>query len=182
MDSNRDPALLTHSARQSHIALVANVERHHGIQVRSAHMARNPWTQARLWRQSRTRERVEQAYRQLEHLGMVWLRAVLEDVGPQRTGPWLTNALPGQGWHQWGEAIDYFILNPDGSANWDGNHRGYLVLGEEAARLGLTAGYFWKHRDPGHIQMRRERVRDVYTPSQIDQLMKERWKFFSGRS
>lgn len=175
MNPERDPALLTHQMRQAHLALVANVEKHHGIKIVPAQMARDPWKQARLWRQSRTTAEVEQACRSLSYRGMPWLSHVLESVGPQKTGPWLTSALPGLGWHQWGEAVDYFVLNPDGSADWNGDHRGYLVLAEEAARLGLTAGYFWHRRDPGHVQMYRQEIPQIHSGPEIDSLMKQRW-------
>lgn len=174
MGADRDPTLLTYSMRQAHLALVRNVERQHGIQIQSADMARDPWTQARLWRQSRSTDRIQQGSRKMATLGLHWLRSVLEEVGPQ-SGPWATNALPGLGWHQWGQAVDYWIPGVDGRPIWDASHWGYLVLGEEAARLGLTSGYFWKQRDAGHVQLHRARVREAHSWSRIDHQMKARW-------
>lgn len=174
MDPERNPELLTFSMRQAHKALVRNAERR-GARISANHMRRDPWTQARFWRQSRSRERVEQELRRMRTLGLEWLAGVLEEVGPQSPGPWLTNAVPGLGWHQWGQAVDYHVVGPDGRPVWDAGNRGYLVLAEEAARLGLTSGYFWKQQDAGHVQLHRARVREAYGWARIDQEMRIRY-------
>lgn len=143
---------------------------------------RDPWTQARIWRRSRSAARVQQQLARMDDLGMAWLASVLEEVGPQPDGvhetssAWGTNAVPGLSWHQWAEAVDYFVQNSDGSANWDGTSYGYRVLAEQAARMGVQSGFFWKQMDPAHVQMRRERVREVYSWREIDDKMRERWQ------
>lgn len=175
MDPERDPNLLSYSMRRAHEALVRNVEKHHRVVVVGYFMARDPWTQAKLWRRSRTTVEVQRGLRRLEHLKLPFLRSVLEEVGPQASGPWATNALPGLSWHQWGEATDYYVVGPDGSPVWDEDDRGYLVLAEEAARLGLTSGYFWRNQDAGHVQEKRAEVHHVHSWSRIDQQMKARW-------
>ncbi len=68
----------------------------------------------------------------------------------------VTRALPGQSYHNYGIALDFCLdkdldkvgLQPD----WD--VKSYRVLGEEAVKLGLDAGVFWKSFvDAPHIQL-----------------------------
>jgi peptidoglycan L-alanyl-D-glutamate endopeptidase CwlK len=68
----------------------------------------------------------------------------------------VTRALPGQSYHNYGIALDFCLdkdldkvgLQPD----WD--IKSYKVLGEEAVKLGLEAGVFWKgFVDAPHIQL-----------------------------
>lgn len=157
--------------REAHQELVANVWEHHRVLIVPHHMKRDPWTQARLWRGSRTHHEITQRVARMRAVGASWLAGVLEGVGPQN-GPWVTNAVPGYSWHQWGEGVDYYVPKPDGSPEWDGQARGYLVLGEEAARLGLTAGVFWPRRDAGHVQFRRGSIRLRHGPEEVDRVMR----------
>jgi len=56
-----------------------------------------------------------------------------------------TKALPGNSWHQWGEAVDCDPVHNRG------------IYGEEARRLGLTCGDRWAGlHDPRHVQLRPE--------------------------
>lgn len=68
----------------------------------------------------------------------------------------VTRALPGMSYHNYGIACDFCLdkdldkagLQPD----WD--LKSYKILGEEAVRLGLEAGVFWKgFVDAPHIQL-----------------------------
>lgn len=77
---------------------------------------RSPAQQAKYWRQSRSLVEINQAIAMLRAAGASYLADVLESVGPQ-SGDEVTKVLPGNSWHQWGEAIDCF-WEVDGKAEW----------------------------------------------------------------
>jgi peptidoglycan LD-endopeptidase CwlK len=107
--------------------------------------------QATYYRRGRSHEQVIAAISSLKANGANYIASTLENVGPQ-DGDKVTNALPGQGWHQYGMAVDcYWLVN--GKDNWDGNATGYKVYAEEAKKLGLTAGFYWKFKDSVHVQL-----------------------------
>jgi hypothetical protein len=129
-----------------------------GIEMRPYMGLRDPFEQARLWRQSRSREEIQARIALLQAQGAGFLAHCLESVGPQHGRP-VTNALPGLSWHQWGEAVDCFWL-VGGKAEWSAGRlvsgaNGYQVYAEEAEALGLTAGgRFTSLKDWPHVQMR----------------------------
>lgn len=122
---------------------------------------RTPWRQARLYRQSRVRAKVDEAIATLRVRGAEYLAWVMEDVGPQDDGPHVTNALPGFGWHAWGEGDDlvhivgghavYDVPDPDrpGHTKMD---PAYLVLATTARKHGLKSGLDFG--DDDHVQKR----------------------------
>lgn len=146
-----------------------------GFQLRPFFTLRHPREQARLWRQSRTIQEIHTAAAMLSREGAEWLRELLLGVGPQ-SGKWATNALPGQSWHQWGEAVDCYVLE-HGRAVWRRSHPGYERYAILAKERGLTAGFFWRSQDAVHIQRQAGKVRSLHSWAEIDQLMRER---FSG--
>ena len=108
--------------------------------------------QAKLWRQSRTAQQVQQAIADLTSRGAPYLASVLDSVGPQSGDP-VTNALPGDGWHNWGEAVDCFVMR-DGQRVLNGGDPLYITYAVHAEEIGLTAGLRWQHPDFDHIQLR----------------------------
>jgi hypothetical protein len=62
--------------------------------------------------------------------------ACFERAGPS-DGPWATNALPGQSWHQYGEAVDCFLVDAQGHAVWES--RNYARFGA----VGDAGGIWW---------------------------------------
>lgn len=172
----RDMALLSDSFRPTAEQLIYECKQPHGIIVRPFFTVRDVWEQARLWRQSRAWPEIEAAVAMLRTEGAPWLADVLEGVGPQY-GRWATNALPGQSWHQWGEAMDCFVLE-DGGAVWDGRHQSYLIYAIVARRLGLTAGYWWPKRpDAVHVQRPKENSpATLYPLSEINRVMEQRYR------
>lgn len=127
--------------------------------------------QTHLWRQSRTRMEVNKAAERLDREGAPWLTRLLLTAEPQY-GRWATNNLPGQSWHQHGEAVKCYVVTERGKAAWSAKHPGYQVLAEEAKLLGLTPGLNWEYKNAYHVQLRSEAVRALYTWSEIDQKMR----------
>jgi peptidoglycan LD-endopeptidase CwlK len=139
---------------------------------------RTPAEQAQLWRQSRTTQQVLAAVVQLKADGAPWLASVLQSSSPV-TGRWATNALPGDGWHNWSEACDLY-LEVDGQAVW-GNGAGYEALAEEAQKLSLTSGRFWSQPDIDHVQLRPQGApRDLFSWPEIDNMMKAKFSTAQG--
>src|SRR2546430_3224690 len=117
-----------------------------GVEMRPYQTLRDPFEQARLWRQSRPREEIERKVGELTSGGALFLVHCLESVGPQSGDP-VTNAVPGFSWHQWGEAMDCMWI-VDGAAEWSTTRKvngvnGYRVYADEVVSLGLTAGGFF---------------------------------------
>jgi peptidoglycan L-alanyl-D-glutamate endopeptidase CwlK len=100
--------------------------------------------QAKLYRQSRGKFEIDTKAASLRERGFGFLADVLESVGPQfgALGRHVTNAGPGESWHQYGKAFDAVpIVN--GKAMWDDRHPGWAVYGEEAQKLGLIWAGTW---------------------------------------
>jgi hypothetical protein len=153
-----------------------------GIDMRANNGLRDPFAQARLWRQSRSREEIEAKIRELEAKGAPFLAHCIRSVGPQH-GKHVTNTPPGISWHQWGEALDCFWL-VDGKAEWSAKKlvnglNGYHVYAQEAEAIGLIAGGHWKNfKDWPHVQLRKaSNAGSVMSLATIDAAMQER---FSG--
>lgn len=155
-----------------------------GIEMRPFHTLRDPFEQARLWRQSRSSSEIQAKLRQLRKKGAPFLAHVIESVGPQHGEP-VTNAIPGLSWHQWGEAIDCYWLLRD-RAEWSANRKaalpdgrklnGYQLYAELAAAGGLVAGGHWQRlKDWPHVQQRAKEVDHYYSLSEIDQAMQQRF-------
>lgn len=149
MTEIRDPALLDRDfgIRVSELLVAL---RDQGFEFRFSATLRTPWTQARYFRQSRTRETVSARIIDLRSSGAGYLADVLEAVGPQ-SGPPVTRAIPGLSLHQWGVAADLFLVER-GAAIWDPGHAGYHALAITAESLGLKSGRSFG--DPPHVQAR----------------------------
>lgn len=151
-----------------------------GITVKPYFGLRTPVEQTKLWCQSRLTSEIEQEYKILKASNCLYLVSCFDSVGIHGHGPWATNALPGQSWHQWGEAMDYMWIDHD-KINWTVNkadpNNGYLVLEEEAKKLGLSDGLDWHHPDSDHIQLRtfNSPMDAGYTMQQIDKAMHDKF-------
>lgn len=82
--------------------------------------------------------------------------------GRTKPGPIVTNAKGGQSFHNYGVAIDFALLLPDGrSCSWDMTRDGngnklkdWMEVVDEAKKLGFEWGGDWSHfRDYPHLQM-----------------------------
>lgn len=161
-------------------ARVLEICRAQGVEVRVNETVRDPFHQARLWRQSRTIEQIQTRIAQFRGAGAEFLAHCLESVGPQH-GDHVTNAPPGLSWHQWGEALDCFwVVN--GKAEWsttrkvDGKN-GFRVYAAAAASIGADAGGLWpSFKDWPHVQLRAEgSPADVFSLQEISDVMRERF-------
>jgi hypothetical protein len=112
----------------------------------------------------------------MERDGAPWLASVLRSYRNMPRQPkWLTSALPGAGWHQWGLAADCYCYR-NGKMVENGSDPAYKFYADEATKLGLTAGYYFTHQDSGHVQgPSAAGATSVYTWSYIDSVMKERF-------
>ncbi len=163
-----------------------------GVTMRPFYTERTPWSQARIYRSTRSTDEITRAAERLKANSAEYLAEVLHMVGPQHSPPsgrgHLTNALPGLSWHQWGEAFDCFWLL-DGRAAWstkeevivkiedaggvtrhsEAKVNGYRVYADEALKAGLlSAGLSWGWDWP-HVQLRQHgSPRDVHSWEEID--------------
>lgn len=153
----RDLGLLVDGFRPKMIALLERCAAR-DMAMRPYFTLRSPFEQARLWRQSRSKEEIEAKIAELESKSAPFLADCIARVGPQHGDP-VTNAIPGLSWHQWGEAVDCFWL-VDGEAEWSSRKEinglnGYQIYAEEAQAAGLTAGGLWtSFKDWPHVQLR----------------------------
>ena len=150
------------------------------IEMRTSQTLRDPFEQARLWRQARPIGEIKEKIKALRAAGADFLAHCLESVGPQH-GSHVTNAPPGLSWHQWGEAMDCFWLVA-GKAEFSTSKlvnglNGYRVYVEEAVKLGLTpGGLFKKLKDFPHVQFRPQgSPTAIFTLLEIDAEMKKRF-------
>jgi hypothetical protein len=151
-----------------------------GYPMRPTFAIRTPVEQGAFWRQSRSGDVVAKQIQTLRDQGAGFLADCIVAAGPS-SGPFITNALPGLSWHQWGEALDcVWIL--DGKENWstellvDGKN-GYAVYAQEAKNIGLSPGGLWKSfKDWPHVQLRAAaNPLKVLTLQQVNDTMKERF-------
>lgn len=156
-----------------------------GVEMRPNNGLRDPFEQARLWRQSRSTEEIQAKIAEFERAGAGFLAQCLRSVGPQH-GDHVTDTPPGFSWHQWGEALDCFWV-VDGKAEWSTQRlvdgvNGYRVFADEAETLGLTAGGHWKKfKDWPHVQLRpASNVGSVMSVAEIDVAMQARFGAVRG--
>ncbi len=153
-----------------------------GITMRLIQGLRSPAEQAKLWRQSRSWEKeIKPKINHLRSSGLMFIPECLITVGPQN-GPPVTNALPGLSWHQWGESGDCVWIDND-KVNWSTTQlingtNGYKIYAEEARKLGLTAGGYWRDfPDWPHVQLRADASPLAYhTMKEIDAIMAQRFQ------
>lgn len=176
---SRDLNLLTDEFRLAVITLLDRCAER-GTPMRPYYTIRTPFQQARLWRQSRSKDEVEARVAQLKDQSAPFLADCITRVGSQQGDP-VTNAIPGLSWHQWGEAVDCFWL-VGSAAEWSSKKKingvnGYQVYAHEAQSAGLTAGGLWSSfKDWPHVQVRAAgSPLKVMSLADIDKEMKQRF-------
>jgi peptidoglycan LD-endopeptidase CwlK len=151
-----------------------------GIEMRPNEGVRDPFQQAKIWRQSRSIEEINQQIQLLQSKNAPFLVHCLQSVGPQH-GDHVTNALPGMSWHQFGEALDCVWIVGN-KMEWSLTRQvnglnGYMVYANEAKKLGLDAGLLWNSfQDAPHVQFRKaSSPLKVFSYTEIDQTMQQRF-------
>ncbi|WP_296598042.1 D-alanyl-D-alanine carboxypeptidase family protein [Phenylobacterium sp.] len=152
--------------------------RQHGLEFRISQGLRTPRTQALYYCQwaERSPADIDAKIKMLNDAGAPWTAAVLERFRDTPRKPaWQTNALPGAGWHQWGEAADCYCYR-GGKMVESGSDPAYKTYADLARELGLTPGYYFKKQDSGHVQLRPAGgATDIYAWSHIDSVMSARF-------
>jgi peptidoglycan LD-endopeptidase CwlK len=121
---------------------------------------RNPRDQARAFRSSRTTSRIRNRRATLEQRGYPEWAKILWDVGPQPgvLGKHITNAAPGESYHQYGLAADGCPML-DGRLVWSYPNQDPRAIkawnryGETAEDAGLEWGGMWVSDDKPHVQV-----------------------------
>lgn len=116
---------------------------------------RTPQAQAKLWRQGRTTSVINAEIARLRAAGADFLADCIQSAGPQ-SGDKVTGTIPGNSWHQWGEAMDCYWRH-NGKVEWSstllGAQNGYRIYANCAEANGLTAGGHWQNfKDWPHVQ------------------------------
>ena len=173
MDS-RDPDLLVPEFRGKFLH-VLEICKDKGVIFVPYFTLRSPKRQGELWCQSRSPDQISQASYTLIKSGASYLAGFLfPSLGNK--GRWATNALPGNSWHQWGEAGDCYLL-VNGVAVWDASDPGYEIYAQAAIEVGLTPGKYWSKPDTDHIQLRSapSPLDTGLTWATIDRMMQQRF-------
>jgi hypothetical protein len=152
--------------------------RSQGLMFRISQGLRPPATQALYYCQwqERTPGDIDGRVTFLQEQGANWTAELVASYRDTARRPnWQTNALPGAGWHQWGEAADCYCYR-DGVMVGNGSDPCYETYARIAESLGLTAGLRFSRPDPGHVQLRAAGgATDLYSWSFIDSVMKDRF-------
>jgi peptidoglycan L-alanyl-D-glutamate endopeptidase CwlK len=127
-----------------------------GIELLIYCTLRDAHEQARLYRQSRTKEQVQAKIDQYKAKGFPALAQILKDVGPQKSGPKVTGAGPGESFHQYSRAYDCVpVLN--GKPVWSPSGEGgklWEKVGQLGKKIGLEwAGDWTSFREFPHFQL-----------------------------
>lgn len=139
-------------AARRHVLLCADA----GIELLIYCTLRDAHEQARLYRQSRTKEQVQAKIDQLTAKGFPALARILKEVGPQKSGPKVTGAGPGESFHQYSRAYDCVpVLN--GKPVWSSSGEGgklWAKVGQLGKKCGLEwAGDWTSFREFPHFQL-----------------------------
>jgi peptidoglycan LD-endopeptidase CwlK len=188
---SRDINTLDPKFRKTALELLEACEER-GIKMVGYSYLRDPYEQARLWRQSRSTMTVKRKVAELRKSNCHFLADCIEKVGPQmgQLGRHVTGAIPGLSWHNHGLAMDAYWKRPDNTASWSitesvemtyGLYKGqklngYKAYGEMAEGLGLySGGVHWGHDWPHVHQSQKSSPSAEYPLWKIDGIMKERF-------
>lgn len=125
--------------------------------------------QAMFYCQGRTSEELQKKVDFLRKNKATFLALELEGCRAQPKKKKITKALPGEGWHSYGLAVDFHYLEKSsGRALWE--NKLYVPLAEAAEELGLFSGLRWKSPDAPHIQMHPFELRSQLSWKEIDDI------------
>ena len=132
--------------------------------------------QARLFRQSRSREEITMKQQKLRGQGFGFLADVIEGVGPCN-GRHVTNAAPGESWHNYTEAWDAVpLINGKPAWNYLEARDYWDAYGEAVRQVGMNwAGDWVSFREYPHAQLRHGgNPLTVLAPDRVKQVLVER--------
>lgn len=132
--------------------------------------------QAKLYRQGRSWGVIKVKCLNLRSAGYNYLADAIERVGPQKENRKLTNAAPGESWHNLAYAFDAVpLLNKSPAWSYKGNEQLWETYGNACKELGLTWGGDWNFKDYPHAQEHSEsNPLNVYGPDALRKLLEER--------
>lgn len=130
--------------------------------------------QAKLYRQGHTSSEVQEKIKKFRDRGFGYLADILEGVGPQPTGPKVTNAACGESWHNYAEAVDGCPMK-HGKPVWDTSDPLWKAYGECVRAAGLSwAGDWVSFKEFPHMQLRSgSNPLKVMNPESIKQILIE---------
>ncbi|MCK4829106.1 M15 family metallopeptidase [bacterium] len=129
--------------------------------------------QSRLYRQSRSWQEIKTKILKYKNRGFSYLANILDNVGPC-SGPHVTNAGPGESWHNYAEAWDAVPLvggkpawkYSDATEEWD-------AYGECVVHVGMEwAGNWTSFKERPHAQLRKgSNPLKVFDPDRIHEIL-----------
>lgn len=124
------------------------------------------YDEARIWRRSRSGTQFEFLLAQLKANGAHYAASVLEGVEIQKPGFHGTDTFL-YNYHLLGKAVDVRLVGKP----CDSDH--YDLLAEEAIKLGLTPGRYFRNMKSGHIRLGEKNLEDIYTMAEMDEILKK---------
>lgn len=129
--------------------------------------------QAKLFRQGRSTRKIRKKQEELRNLSFDYFANIIEDVGPQY-GNKVTNAAPGESWHNYAEAFDGVPM-VGGKPIWKmDNGREWKIYVAAIREQGLYWAGDWKgFKEYVHVQRRPyPNPLKVLSPSSILEILK----------
>jgi len=145
-----------------------------GLDILICSTYRDPWEQARLFRQSRPLVEIERTAYRLRRGSNPEMADVLMEVGP-RYGRHVTNAAPGESWHQWGRALDAvpwldsktlaWSADSSNDAQYERARNLWMIYGNAVRQAGMVWGGDWIQGDRPHCQIMETRSNPLWVLS-----------------
>lgn len=143
------------------------------LPVRIYCTSRSLETQAKLFRAGHTLHQIWLRQGLLNAGGYGFLSDILDEVGPQHSTSPVTQAGPGESWHNYGLAFDAVPMRGS-ECLWSvkdyPNEWGFF--GDCVREAGLIWGGDWKYADHPHCQLHKERnPLSVYSPDECRKML-----------
>jgi len=129
--------------------------------------------QARLYRQSRAWVEIKHKIEKFRARGLDFLADILQRVGACH-GPHVTNAAPGESWHNYAEAFDAVpMIGGKPAWNYDDAPFEWTLYGEMVRDAGLNWSGDWKKfKEIAHSQKRHgSNPLKLYSPEEIKKML-----------
>lgn len=128
--------------------------------------------QAKLYCQGRTTKQIAEKAASLKEKGFGFLAAFLEKE-TQTKGKIVTNAGPGESWHNYREAFDAVpIVGKTCLWNYKSNKAKWDVFAKAAENAGIEWGGNWKFKDYPHVQESKSgNPLDDFKPEEIKEML-----------